>query len=410
MKKADGPRAVCLFFKEGYCAAGDHCKYLHGNPTIPCKAYFSLEKPLSCKFGSACMYAHKKQEEKPRPEIMARGLQADWGAERELGGGTAAAAAAPTEVGAPSEDSFDGVDEVDGGDGFHHMNVIDSLWDHADGVPSDKADGAYFYGAVGTFSDGGGEAGGGDSQSLPRSSSWAAVARKNAEPVPFSGAAEDRREGLKTQQSQPRRQREVCVFFATGNCRYGARCMNIHSLDGGELDVRDIGSGERVLPEGEDEDADVPVLRECGICYAPRPEEGTYGVLNGCDCSFCLNCIRQWRTLHGKEVSGSSSQVRLCPLCRNESHFIVPSVVACRKGPRKDLLIQNYRASLKRIPCRYLYATGQAQGLCPHGSSCFYLHRPEDKTTVHHVLNANGEVEVRGQGQDLFSFVLNKLK
>ena len=401
MKKADGPpRAVCVFFKEGYCAAGDHCKYLHGNPTVPCKAYFSIDKPFSCKFGAACMFAHKK------PETIARGLHADWGAEREPGGGMAAAAPT-TEVGPSCEESFDG---ADGGEGFHHMNVIDSLWDHADNVPSDKADGAYFYGASGTFSGGGGEGGGGDSQ-IPRSTSWAAMARKNAEPVPASGlgASENKRETVKMQQSQPRRQ-EVCVFFATGNCRYGARCMNIHSLDGGELDVRDIGHGERALAEGEGEDVDEPVLRECGICYAPRPEDGTYGVLNGCDCSFCLNCIRQWRTLHGKEVSGSSSQVRLCPLCRNESHFIVPSVVACRKGPRKDLLIQNYRASLKRIPCRYLYATGQAQGICPHGSSCFYLHRPEDKTTVHHVLNANGEVEVRGKGQDLFSFVQNKLK
>jgi hypothetical protein len=91
-------------------------------------------------------------------------------------------------------------------------------------------------------------------------------------------------------------------------------------------------------------------------------------------------------------------------------------MVSFKRGLRKDLLIQNYRASLKKIPCKYLYSgagervAGAAEPTCPHGNSCFYLHRDEDKTVVHHVLNKNGEVEVRGTGQDLFSFVKKGLE
>jgi len=224
------------------------------------------------------------------------------------------------------------------------------------------------------------------------------VTKKNA--LPEKVAA-----GLRPAAAHPHthslRKKEVCAFFATGNCRYGARCMNIHTLggDGDEdyVDVRTQVQGQQGLSGQED-----VVAAECGICYG-RPTDGVYGILSHCDCIFCLSCIRQWRTQHGKEIA-SSGQVRLCPLCRVESYFTVPSLVALRHGDKKDLLIQNYRLSLKKIPCKF---AGQ---VCPFGSSCFYFHPESDRAAVHHLLNSAGEVEVRGEGLDLFSFVKTKLK
>ena len=280
------------------------------------------------------------------------------------------------------------------------MGLIDSLWDHAEDGGSDG--GVYFYGAAGTSFDGGGQ-GGAKATRSNGGGSWAAVAKKNAVPPPEGSSAQ-----AAAARAQPAaRKRVVCVFFGTGNCRYGARCMNIHSLGSGgggggedDLDVREVagaagdeggGGGDEVAPA------------DCGICYSNRPEDGVYGILSHCDCIFCLSCIRQWRTQHGKEITSSAGQVRLCPLCRVESHFTVPSVVALTHGDKKDLLIRNYRASLKKIPCKFA-------SQCPFGNSCFYLHPDSDRTMVHHLLNASGEVEVRGEGLDLFSFVKNKLK
>ena len=280
--------------------------------------------------------------------------------------------------------------------------VLESLWDHSDGAGGgkDALQGAYFYGAAGagSFQGEGGK----------EPANWASVAKKVADPQDANSTQSFPAHPSK---GPVRRERVVCPFFATGNCRYGSRCLNIHSLDGSDADIRQssasassagTASHEAQQPSDEQLPPD-----ECGICMASRPEDGLYGVLSCCDCCFCLQCIRQWRTQHGKEVSSSSSQVRLCPLCRVESFFTIPSLTFLRRGERKELLITKYREQLKKTPCKFSFA---AQ-VCPFGSSCFYLHRDEDRTSVHHLLNGNGEVEVRGEGggASLFDFVSRKL-
>lgn len=387
-------KASCIYFRrDGYCVNGNECQFSHMTPTEPCRIFF--ENNGKCKYGSACSFSHRKAEstvKMPRhstlvskqPPSVHVALDPSSNVENALS------------MGHDSVESDAHAFEFNS----HVIDSIDKLWDFADTVQDDPYGGAYFYGAVGTFDTG--RVGKVPVPHQQVKNSWVAIAKKNAEVAEES----DQPETYKT----PSRvhKRELCHFFQTGNCRYGNSCLNIHSLDGSDMDLRHnptvTGNIATCVPSS---DLDcIAVNAECGICFSPRPDDGLYGILSNCDCTFCLVCIRQWRTLHGKEISSNSSQVRLCPLCRCESYFTIPSMIPSKKSEKKDILIQNYRASLKKIQCKF----SVNNQLCPFGSSCFYLHREEEKTVVRHLMNSNGQVEIKGEGMDLFCFVKGKLK
>ena len=106
---------------------------------------------------------------------------------------------------------------------------------------------------------------------------------------------------------------------------------------------------------------------QCGICLEPIvAAKLRFGLLEGCDHAFCVECIRGWRATHETRPDVTRS----CPECRAPSHFIVPSAVH-HAGERKAQLINHYKRSLHSIPCRHF---DFGRGKCPFGSSCFYAH------------------------------------
>lgn len=155
-------------------------------------------------------------------------------------------------------------------------------------------------------------------------------------------------------QKNQNQQREICRFFLAGNCKFGGRCRFLHTAEGTST-VDNFPSKQFVHG---------PI--ECGICIE-APKGSLYGILSHCNCKFCLSCIRGWRT-DGISVTKDNKQVRMCPLCRTQSYFVVPSS-SFSVGEEKDALLQAYKESLARIPCRYY-----KEGICPFGSSCFYMH------------------------------------
>lgn len=124
--------------------------------------------------------------------------------------------------------------------------------------------------------------------------------------------------------------KEVCGFYLAGCCRFGNFCRNLHV---------------EAAPVSQSNDEE---KMECGICLS-LPLDGSYGLLSDCDCIFCLKCIRSWR-----EESGPST-TRLCPLCRTQSFFVVPSPLSL-KGERRMIAIETYKSSLKKIPCKVIFA------------------------------------------------------
>lgn len=177
---------------------------------------------------------------------------------------------------------------------------------------------------------------------------------------------------------------EVCRFFQRGNCSFGDKCRNAHPVDNPQ--EPSSGSGSYVCvaipppwngadsawaqeePRTSDEDG------ECGICFENIKEKGErFGLLQGCDHAFCLSCIRSWR----QQQEQDRKNKRLCPVCRNESGFVIPSDSLIMGREEKNRVTEEYQAECSRIPCKKF---DYGRGKCPFGTSCHYAHLNEDGT------------------------------
>lgn len=128
-----------------------------------------------------------------------------------------------------------------------------------------------------------------------------------------------------------------------------------------------LQQAERALSEGV----------ECGICLERVMEVPgrRFGLLTGCMHAFCLDCIRQWRG----RLDLPSDTTRACPLCRQTSHYIIPSDRYIADTARKAAVSADYHASQSAIPCKWW---DLGRGTCPFGSSCFYAHLNLDGSAV----------------------------
>ena len=138
---------------------------------------------------------------------------------------------------------------------------------------------------------------------------------------------------------------------AAGYCRRGDSCWFKHVKP---------ASSQVTLEDAVEDDP-------CSICFE-KPT--TYGLLGewriwswgqhtnrssgGCSHVFCLECLRQWRDPTGKTEDLVQSRAhKKCPMCRAKSAFITPSSVFIKHGdPAKDKVIQAYKESMAKRPCR----------------------------------------------------------
>mmetsp|Transcript_43996 Transcript_43996/g.79094 ORF Transcript_43996/g.79094 Transcript_43996/m.79094 type:complete len:322 (-) Transcript_43996:93-1058(-) len=192
--------------------------------------------------------------------------------------------------------------------------------------------------------------------------------------------------------------REVCKFFLQGSCNFGESCRNLHVVDVAELDNdpvdfnADAGPG---LPSGsepsrggrlgmsplqqwfrrEDEEREELEDAECVICTESIRKKGEkFGMLETCDHAFCLSCIRSWRKQREQQ---DRVNLRMCPVCRNQSFFVIPIDRLILNPEKKVEAIENYKREMAEIPCK---AFNYGRGKCPLGSSCFYAHLNPDGT------------------------------
>jgi len=178
--------------------------------------------------------------------------------------------------------------------------------------------------------------------------------------------------------------RVLCSYHVQGNCRYGDNCQLLHGnicthcnkpclhpYNPGQAQAHVKVCGEKTvllstLPADIIESSN---KAECGICLEIVSEKSKkFGLMTGCDHSFCLTCILAWRN-KSKDITNPSSMVKSCPTCRQESLFIIPSAVFC-VGEHKQNIITQYKDSLRKTPCKYFTKTGS----CPFGPDCFFAH------------------------------------
>jgi E3 ubiquitin-protein ligase makorin len=67
-----------------------------------------------------------------------------------------------------------------------------------------------------------------------------------------------------------------------------------------------------------------------------------------------LQCIRNWRGQGDSSDELSLTHVhKTCPYCRTPSKFVIPSSRFYPSGhPGKADIIERYKASLRRVPCK----------------------------------------------------------
>lgn len=138
---------------------------------------------------------------------------------------------------------------------------------------------------------------------------------------------------------------------------------------------------------------------ECGICMEKvlaklNPADRRFGLLQ-CDHSFCIRCIRNWRSAGEADISA----VRACPLCRTFSGFVIPSTVWPETMEEKQAILSMYKDKLSAIRCRHF-----DEGTCPFGTSCFYSHinpdgteASKDPNLLRRYVGEEGEVKIQQQ-------------
>eukprot|EP01117_Protostelium_nocturnum_P014026 TRINITY_DN5299_c0_g1_i1.p1 TRINITY_DN5299_c0_g1~~TRINITY_DN5299_c0_g1_i1.p1 ORF type:complete len:301 (+),score=95.94 TRINITY_DN5299_c0_g1_i1:47-949(+) len=134
-----------------------------------------------------------------------------------------------------------------------------------------------------------------------------------------------------------------CRFFTKGHCMKGDLCEFMHTS---------------IVKVQESEIS-------CPICEDNIEASGKkYGLLSECNHAFCLDCIKKWRQTN--DVSTAKS----CPICRVQSHYVVPCDVFPNEETKK-VVVDSYVKNLSSVPCKY-YSQYQT---CPFGKNCFYSHK-----------------------------------
>jgi len=478
-RKSNLSRVPCRFWNNGYCSAGDNCRFSHDQPNaqqpetsnVPCR--FFLQG--TCQAGKRCLFSHTLEEESPgqptettAPSAVDNASASENGpfqpaepgsAVDPIGAGLGGSSLFSSSLlipcdseGAPSENSgstpfASTLWGVPSAASSAATPAPDPAPAPAAGLPRGSRLGTYRQeatasspanplgyqdnlGVTETFTIGRQPNDTspapieiGESFLQPLSSSppiddaingakdplpsrpplgYATVAAGAAEePAVRSTLAEELGAAF-AQYHDPRANAKLCAFFINGNCRYGEMCHNLHGLecphcarnilhpfDALEAEAH-INQCEKNLPIRDFVQGSKHL--ECGICFdRPATKNRCFGILSSCEHSFCLECIREWR---GGNLSKET--VRACPICRIESHLVIPSSYMPPSLEDKEALLASYRARLGTIPCKYFDA---GKGTCPFGVHCFYLHRlPDGRVVIPEAprkkVDADGSVEV----------------
>ncbi|XP_033616886.1 probable E3 ubiquitin-protein ligase makorin-3 isoform X2 [Fukomys damarensis] len=178
----------------------------------------------------------------------------------------------------------------------------------------------------------------------------------------------------------------LCRYAARGQCLYGESCAFLHGdmcdMCGLQalhpLDTAQREAHIRACVEAHERDMELSFAvqrsmdKVCGICMEVvyekvEPSDRRFGILYSCNHTYCLTCIRTWR-------SGTQFENRIsksCPQCRVSSSFVIPSEFWVEDEEEKAKLIQQYKEGMKHKACRYF---AEGRGHCPFGENCFYKH------------------------------------
>ncbi|KAM9311171.1 E3 ubiquitin-protein ligase makorin-1 [Gastrophryne carolinensis] len=194
----------------------------------------------------------------------------------------------------------------------------------------------------------------------------------------------------KEQPADPELKKQLCPYAALGECRYGENCVYLHGdacdmcglqvLHPTDMSQRSEHTKSCIEAHEKNMELSFAIQRSkdivCGICMEVVYEktnlsERRFGILSNCNHSYCLKCIRRWRSAKQFE----SKIIKSCPECRITSNFVIPSEYWVEEKEDKQKLILKYKEAMSNKSCRYF---DEGRGTCPFGGNCFYKHAYPD--------------------------------
>ena len=324
MSSSSKPIKDMYIFRQGYCSKGDYCEFSHSLSDTVCKNYIAG----FCKYGDSCNFQHIHDNSK-------------------------SSIITPVFSQIKACNDFNSVDDIrietltlcsniktDTNIKKNNIQSIDSELENLWGLESESEQNVYFYGAAGKSEITKNKSPTkNDNQTIK---SYANIVKLT------NNMTLDETDNNATKFTSNNQKTTIYKFYILGDCRFGSACKNLHEDD--ELLITN-SSLQQLVVNGtnmsNNENQQHPEI--CGICMG-IPSNGVYGILNNCNCTFCLSCVREWRR-EGNLVTKSLEQVRLCPLCRRQSHFVAPSTKPM-VGDQKDTFIPVYKERMASKPCK----------------------------------------------------------
>ncbi|XP_069484917.1 E3 ubiquitin-protein ligase makorin-1 isoform X2 [Ambystoma mexicanum] len=339
-------QVACRYFIHGVCTEGDNCRYSHdlysSEPTMSCRFY----QRGCCVYGDQCRYEHMKDQ-----ELALDGRISPVESPIPL---SVTVACAEVNTGADVNTTAAEVEKPD----LAVSGLCVEDWVNAvEFIPGQPYCGR------------------------------APSAPSGPEAPVKTKMSKDETENL---ESSPELKKQLCPYAAVGECRYGENCAYLHGdvCDMCGLQVlHPVDTAQRsehikscIEAHEKDMELSFAVQRSkdmvCGVCMEvvyekANPSERRFGILSNCNHTYCLKCIRKWRSAKQFE----SKIIKSCPECRITSNFVIPSEYWIEEKEEKQKLIQKYKEAMSNKSCRYF---NEGRGSCPFGGNCFYKHAYPD--------------------------------
>uniref|UniRef100_A0A8D0L349 RING-type E3 ubiquitin transferase n=1 Tax=Sphenodon punctatus TaxID=8508 RepID=A0A8D0L349_SPHPU len=322
----------CRYFMHGVCKEGNNCRYSHDLSTSQSAMVCRYYQRGCCAYGDRCRYEHTNPAAKTYPSASSDATSPPETLEASTG-----------------ETKTEDKDLAAAGAGVEDwVNAVEFI----PGQP------------------------------------YCGRAASSCTEAPMQGIVIE--EEYEKQQTNVEMKKQLCPYAAVGECRYGENCVYIHGdvCDMCGLQVlHPVDTAQRSLHiksciEAHEKDMELSFAVQrskdmvCGICMEvvyekANPSERRFGILSNCNHTYCLKCIRKWRSAKQFE----SKIIKSCPECRITSNFVIPSEYWVEEKEEKQKLIQKYKEAMSNKPCRYF---DEGRGSCPFGGNCFYKHAYPD--------------------------------
>uniref|UniRef100_A0A8D0CB93 RING-type E3 ubiquitin transferase n=1 Tax=Salvator merianae TaxID=96440 RepID=A0A8D0CB93_SALMN len=299
-------QVACRYFMHGVCKEGDNCRYSHDLYTSQSAMVCRYFQQGCCAYGDRCRYEHTKPLKREEVTTVSPAAKIYPSASTDV---------------TPLPGTLD-MNTVE-------TEVEDKSLAAAGAVAEDWVNAVEF---------------------VP-GQPYCGRAASSCTEVPMQGMVIE--EEYEKQQTNLEMKKQLCPYAAVGECRYGENCLYIHGdvcdmcglqvLHPADATQRSLHIKSCIEAHEKDMELSFAVQRSkdmvCGICMEvvyekANPSERRFGILSNCNHTYCLKCIRKWR---------SAKQF--------ESKII------------------------NNKPCRYF---DEGRGSCPFGGNCFYKHAYPD--------------------------------